>query len=78
MTQSVGNRIAPVGAVYLCTCCGRQSRDKYGDQAIDRGWDSSCYLHCVLVHEDSIERGEDGRVRAARAVVPDGAKEVAS
>jgi hypothetical protein len=31
-------------------------------------WDESYMLHAVLCYEDSLERGEDGRVTKARAV----------
>lgn len=44
-----GNRAAKEGYVYQCVHCGKRSRDKYGDQSIDRGFDESCMLNSVLV-----------------------------
>lgn len=51
------NEVAPEGQIYVCAACGKRSKDKYGDQKIDRGWDVSCMLNCVLCYE---EKGEDG------------------
>jgi hypothetical protein len=45
------NEIAPPGKVFECAACGKRSRDRYGNQAIDRGWDVSCVLNSVLVDE---------------------------
>jgi hypothetical protein len=51
------NERAGDGQVFVCACCGKRSKDRYGDEAIDTGWDESCMLHAVLCHD---ERGEDG------------------
>lgn len=56
---------APEGTVWVCTACGKRSRDKYGDDAVDKGWDVSCFLHAVLCDESSLQFGEDGRVTKA-------------
>jgi hypothetical protein len=47
----MGNDIAPKGQIFVCNACGKRSRDRYGDQAIDRGWDESCMIHAVLCYE---------------------------
>ena len=48
----MGNKVAPEGQVYVCSACGKQSQDQYGDQAISFGWDESCMLHAVLCYVD--------------------------
>ena len=55
------NQIAPEGQVFVCGACGKRSRDRYGDQKIDRGWDESCMLNSFLCYEDKLELRE-GRV----------------
>jgi hypothetical protein len=62
MTESVGNHTAPPGFVYVCAGCGKRSRDKYGDEPIDYGWDESCMMHAVLCDEKTLIFGENGRV----------------
>lgn len=57
-------KIAPDGHVYLCGACGKRSRDIYGDQAIDYGWDESCFLNSVIV---SVEEAEQLRARMGKA-----------
>jgi hypothetical protein len=61
------NQIAPPGQVYVCSACGRRSRDRYGDQRIDCNWDESCMMHAVLCVESSL-KVENGRVGEATAV----------
>ncbi len=63
----MGNHVAPAGQVFVCAACGKRSKDKYGEQKIDRGWDASCMMNSFLVHEESIMM-EGGRVKAATAV----------
>jgi hypothetical protein len=46
-----GNRVARSGYVYRCRSCGKRSHDRYGMVPIDRGFDESCMLNCVLVTE---------------------------
>lgn len=46
---------APPGHVYVCGACGKRSRDMYGDQALDRGWDSSCFMNATIVTEAEAE-----------------------
>lgn len=57
-----GNKVAPEGFVFVCMACGKRSRDRYGDQAIDPGWDVSCMLWSRLLPVDAITLGPDGRV----------------
>jgi transposase len=45
------NDVAPVGQVWVCSCCGKRSRDRRGHQKIDPGWDSSCMTHAVLCYD---------------------------
>lgn len=67
--EDVGdNKVAPEGQVWVCGACGKRSRDRYGYQPIDRGWDESCFLNAVLCHEDSLEFGLNGLVNWAKAV----------
>lgn len=46
------NKIAPEGEVFVCGACGKRSRDRYGSEAIDQGWDESCMLNAVLCYAD--------------------------
>jgi hypothetical protein len=55
--MSTENQVAPEGQVWVCAACGKRSKDRYGDQAIDRGWDVSCALNSVLCYEQKDERG---------------------
>ncbi len=57
----MANDVAPEGFVFVCFACGKRSRDKYGNQAIDRGWDGSCMLNCQAVEESRL-RIENVRV----------------
>ena len=61
------NEVASEGQVFVCGACGKRSRDRYGDQKIDWGWDVSCMMHAILVYENSIEM-VNGRVVKAKAV----------
>lgn len=45
------NHIAPEGQIWVCAACGKRSRDRYGEQRIDSGWDESCMLNSVLCHD---------------------------
>ena len=42
---------APSGQVFVCMACGKRSKDIFGDMKIDRGWDVSCAMNCVLCYE---------------------------
>jgi hypothetical protein len=50
----MSNEVAPKGAVWVCGACGKRSKDKYGNQAIDRGWDVSCAMNSVLCDESTL------------------------
>lgn len=52
--QDFENKVAPEGKVYVCCAYGKRSRDFYGYQPIDRGWDESCVLNCVLASESQL------------------------
>ncbi len=48
------NETAPEGQVYVCSACGKRSKDRHGDKPISKGWDVSCMLHAVLCFEDKL------------------------
>lgn len=60
------NEKAPEGFVWVCFACGKRSRDKYGEQAINRGWDVSCMMNSNLVDESKLVLGDDKRVKEIR------------
>jgi len=62
----MGNQTAGAGEVFVCSACGKRSRDRYGFQAIDPGWDVSCALNAVLCDESSLVM-ENGRIIKAQA-----------
>lgn len=45
----MANQKAPKGKVYQCYVCSKRSKDKYGDEPLDYGWDVSCVMHSHLV-----------------------------
>ena len=57
MKEEIGNVIAPEGQIFVCSCCGKRSKDKYGFHRIDYGWDVSCVLNSVLCHEKKDSNG---------------------
>lgn len=52
------------GQIYVCAACGKRSRDREGQLAIDPGWDVSCFMHAILCYEASYSRDDHGHVRA--------------
>lgn len=48
------NEVAPVGQIWVCTACGKQSRDRHGEQAVSKWWDVSCMLNSILCYEDKL------------------------
>lgn len=44
--------VAVRGQVWVCSCCGRRSRDREGTEKLDSGWDSSCMTHAVLCYAE--------------------------
>jgi len=50
----MSNRVAGQGEVFVCAVCGRLSKDRYGDQKIHPGWDSSCVTHSVLYRRSDL------------------------
>lgn len=64
--SAYGNKLAPPGKVWRCQACGKRSRDRYGYQRIDHGYDVSCMLNAVLVpDEESV--GQARRVSEGEA-----------
>jgi hypothetical protein len=64
----MANEVAADGLIWVCAACGKRSRDLYGDQRIDHGWDESCMLNAVLCVEESLVFGASGRVVSAKAI----------
>lgn len=48
------NETAPKDYVWVCFACGKRSKDKYGSDPIDKGWDESCMLNSYMVAEADI------------------------
>lgn len=61
MSKEVGNRKAEAGNVFVCTACGKMSMDRYGNEAISRGWDVSCVMNCIEVNAGAVQYDEWGR-----------------
>lgn len=53
----MNNKIAPEGYIFVCAACGKKSKDIFGHQKIDKGWDESCMLSAVLCHEKPRDDG---------------------
>jgi len=49
-----GNEIADAGKVFLCLACGKRSRDLFGYQKVDSGWDESCMLNAREIEESKL------------------------
>jgi hypothetical protein len=65
----MANEVAKPGFVFVCLACGKRSRDKYGDDPIDAGWDESCMLHAEELAESRLVLPEGGgRVRQVLSV----------
>jgi len=58
------NQLAKEGQVFVCGACGKRSKDRYGEEAIDLGWDVSCAVSAILCDKKSIGM-KDGRVISA-------------
>lgn len=50
---TTGNHTAPKGQIYVCSACGKRSRDRYGTERLDRLWDASCMMYAVLCYDDN-------------------------
>lgn len=62
----MANEVAREGEVFVCLVCGKRSKDRFGDQAIDKEWDESCFLNSVLCNESSLVM-KNGRVIEVQA-----------
>lgn len=60
MSTNLPQDLAPNGAIWVCSCCGKYGKDRYtiGDE--------SCFMHAVLCREDSLLLGDNGFVRDAK------------
>ena len=47
--------------MWVCLACGKRSRDRYGKEETDRGWDVSCFINSVLVDMDKVQT-KNGRI----------------
>lgn len=65
MMNSEMNPVALSGQIFVCIHCGKRSRDLFGKQKIDKGWDISCIMNAVQCYEDGLKFDEDGRVKEA-------------
>ena len=52
--------------VWVCLACGKMSKDKYGEQALNKGWDVSCMLNSQEFDSDRLVIGDDGRVKEVK------------
>jgi len=59
----MSNEIAPKGKIWQCRACGKRSRDLYGDQSLDYGWDESCVLNAALVDDVPKSKSEAKRLK---------------
>jgi hypothetical protein len=59
--------IAAEGTVWWCTHCGRIAADKQGKMAA-LGWTKECTQNAVLVHEETMQLDDGGRVVQAELV----------
>jgi hypothetical protein len=63
------NEVAKPGFVFVCLACGKRSRDKYGDNPIDAGWDESCMMHSEEFAESRLVlSASGGRVQQVLSV----------
>jgi hypothetical protein len=51
-SPAMSNKEAAPGKVFVCTACGRRSRDLFGFKRISRSWDESCMANASEVPED--------------------------
>jgi len=54
--------MAPEGQVWVCSACGKYSKNRYGVG------DVSCYVNSVLCYDDETLKKDKGRVVSARAI----------
>lgn len=40
--------------IWVCLACGKRSADRYGEHAVNRGWDESCMLNAALCYVDAL------------------------
>lgn len=73
MKKQSGPTIAPVGAIWVCTACGKTTRDRYGiDESSAIGWDASCMLNSILCRDDETLVKKGSRVTSCEPL--EGAK----
>lgn len=58
------NDKAPKGKVYQCYACSKRSKDKYGDEPLDYGWDVSCVMHSHLVDEKEAQKNREAFLKS--------------
>lgn len=58
----MGNIVAEPGQIFVCSACGKRSKDLYGNQSLSHYWDVSCVLNAVLCKEDHLTIDDHGIV----------------
>ncbi len=48
--------------VWVCMACGKRSKDRYGKEAINKGWDVSCMINAQRFNSNELVLNEEGRV----------------
>jgi hypothetical protein len=67
MMTMTTNEVAGPGEVFVCSACGRRSKDRDGNQKIHSGWDTSCRTHAVKCREeDLVLDPQNGTVKALK------------
>lgn len=56
------------GEIWVCSACGKTSKNRYDGDTLSPSWDTSCFLNAVLCVEGSVVRREDNRVNRADPV----------
>jgi len=51
------NEVAGPGEIFVCTDCGRRSKDRLGFKRIHSGWSRTCALHAVRFRESDLQLG---------------------
>ena len=68
----MANKTADEGNLWVCQACGKTSKDRYGFDGADPGWDESCMLNSMEVQKSRLVFSEGGRVIEIKPKVSDG------
>lgn len=64
------NEFAGPGEVFVCSCCGRRSRDRFGHRKIHSGWDMSCVLNARKYREQDLILAPNGTAKPREGAQP--------